>query len=477
MDHTVRAGIRIYTCLAVRTADRVVVGVQPSARRNPFPDPGWRVKRWFAEPTKNMKTAAAWAAEDARAADAIAFPIAAPRPAREGGEDLLAAVRADPDDIAARLVYADWLLERGDVRGELIRLQCELAEVPLRDPRRAAMRAREVEVLARVTSAIAGDIDGIVEACELRRGLLEGITIRAPMLAPHLARLAAVHPLRRVRILVDNEKQFAQLGAVAALAGIAELELCGRPKPTGRRRRVEPASLAGTRIFAGARRLLLTDLAVDDGGWAPFLHALHAPRLRAFGLGECDAGPAELRWLATALPEATDISVEGAHLAGDVRLLSDLARRPHLHALALRMIHTDLAPLLRDLATDAAELAQLSLSYCTFGPAALDALLLLLAARPLARLALEGTDLTADVIATLLRTRELAHVAELAINPFPDRRDHPLYLSALLAAPPTTRIDWPWASRLRPDHLTQILAHLDLVRRRADGSVDLIAPA
>jgi uncharacterized protein (TIGR02996 family) len=37
--------------------------------------------------------------------------------------DLLAAVYADPDADAPRLVYADWLLERDDPRGELIALQ------------------------------------------------------------------------------------------------------------------------------------------------------------------------------------------------------------------------------------------------------------------------------------------------------------------------------------------------------------------
>jgi uncharacterized protein (TIGR02996 family) len=39
------------------------------------------------------------------------------------GEELLAAVYADPEDDGARMVYADWLQERGDVRGEFITLQ------------------------------------------------------------------------------------------------------------------------------------------------------------------------------------------------------------------------------------------------------------------------------------------------------------------------------------------------------------------
>jgi uncharacterized protein (TIGR02996 family) len=41
------------------------------------------------------------------------------------GAELLAAVLANPSDDTARAVYADWLSERGDPRGELIALQLE----------------------------------------------------------------------------------------------------------------------------------------------------------------------------------------------------------------------------------------------------------------------------------------------------------------------------------------------------------------
>ncbi|MEO8707311.1 MAG: TIGR02996 domain-containing protein [Kofleriaceae bacterium] len=39
---------------------------------------------------------------------------------------LLSAIRDAPDDDAPRLVYADWLIERGDPRGEYIALACSL---------------------------------------------------------------------------------------------------------------------------------------------------------------------------------------------------------------------------------------------------------------------------------------------------------------------------------------------------------------
>lgn len=44
---------------------------------------------------------------------------------RDEEKELLGAISADRDDPAPRLVYADWLEERGDVRAELLRLQVQ----------------------------------------------------------------------------------------------------------------------------------------------------------------------------------------------------------------------------------------------------------------------------------------------------------------------------------------------------------------
>jgi uncharacterized protein (TIGR02996 family) len=57
--------------------------------------------------------------------------------------ELLAAVFAAPDDDAPRLVYADWLQQRGDPRGELIMLQVARA----RGRAKKGQRRREDELL------------------------------------------------------------------------------------------------------------------------------------------------------------------------------------------------------------------------------------------------------------------------------------------------------------------------------------------
>lgn len=45
---------------------------------------------------------------------------------------LLDAVQSAPEDTQARTVYADWLEERGDPRGEYLRLEMQLATIPTR---------------------------------------------------------------------------------------------------------------------------------------------------------------------------------------------------------------------------------------------------------------------------------------------------------------------------------------------------------
>ena len=67
----------------------------------------------------------------------------------------LQVIMESPEDEGARLVYADWLDERGDPRGEFIRAQCELAKRLQADvaqmeqdyPQRRALKVRAEQLL------------------------------------------------------------------------------------------------------------------------------------------------------------------------------------------------------------------------------------------------------------------------------------------------------------------------------------------
>jgi uncharacterized protein (TIGR02996 family) len=66
----------------------------------------------------------------------------------------LQAILANPDEDAPRLIYADWLEEQGDTdRAEFIRVQCELAQLSRRDPRRKPLVQREMDLLFRYSAA------------------------------------------------------------------------------------------------------------------------------------------------------------------------------------------------------------------------------------------------------------------------------------------------------------------------------------
>src|SRR5262245_16373501 len=61
-------------------------------------------------------------------------------------EDFLRAILDDVNDALRRLVFADWLEERGDPRAEWLRIDCELGKLRPRDKRRPALEARKQEV-------------------------------------------------------------------------------------------------------------------------------------------------------------------------------------------------------------------------------------------------------------------------------------------------------------------------------------------
>lgn len=84
-------------------------------------------------------------------------------------DELLAAIYADPDDDGAREVYADWLLERKDPRGEFIALQfaAHRGTASPKDEKRMAalLRAHQNEWL--------GDLAIVTSGRSFSRGMLE----------------------------------------------------------------------------------------------------------------------------------------------------------------------------------------------------------------------------------------------------------------------------------------------------------------
>lgn len=136
----------------------------------------------------------------------------------------LDAIRAAPNDDAPRLVYADWLLERGDPRGEALAAQCTVARLE-------ATRGTGTDEYRRAVVAEALCVEeaearwlqwlGIPERyCLLFRGLPAVVSMNAMEHAfwPSLARL----PLLQFK--VHGAPDMAVVREIAALPGIEALE-------------------------------------------------------------------------------------------------------------------------------------------------------------------------------------------------------------------------------------------------------------
>jgi uncharacterized protein (TIGR02996 family) len=114
-------------------------------------------------------------------------------------EAFLRAIGAAPEDDAPRLVYADWLDDRGDAaRAEFIRVQCELARPGGDRGRRTHMRERERESL----KAHAAEWSAAFPGCqvEFRRGLVEAVSGGADKLERLPSQLFAPGIVQEVRV-------------------------------------------------------------------------------------------------------------------------------------------------------------------------------------------------------------------------------------------------------------------------------------
>jgi uncharacterized protein (TIGR02996 family) len=147
-------------------------------------------------------------------------------------QPFLSAILAEPDEDAHRLVFADWLDERGEAdRAEFIRVQCRLARLAEDDPGRAELEVREIRLLAQHASGWAapwapfGNWEWAGESASravFRRGFVEALAFgasSAPVLTPTggLAGMFAAHPIRELNVEGWN------LGVLGDLAGREEL--------------------------------------------------------------------------------------------------------------------------------------------------------------------------------------------------------------------------------------------------------------
>jgi uncharacterized protein (TIGR02996 family) len=91
---------------------------------------------------------------------------------RSEDEGFLRDLVANPDDAELRLIYADWLDERGDLRGRFLRLEGALLALPARDARRFELLDRLRRLRRRIDAGWLALLDRTpIENCPTTRPL------------------------------------------------------------------------------------------------------------------------------------------------------------------------------------------------------------------------------------------------------------------------------------------------------------------
>lgn len=135
-------------------------------------------------------------------------------------------ILAHPDDDAPRLIYADWLDEHNDPRGEFIRVQCALAQLSDEDPHRWPLEQREQELLHEYESKLLPKTISNTP-CVFRRGFVEEIALSPEEYLLNADQLFEQMPIRTLHLhrsgWVRIEHYEGSLGQVAASRHLARI--------------------------------------------------------------------------------------------------------------------------------------------------------------------------------------------------------------------------------------------------------------
>jgi uncharacterized protein (TIGR02996 family) len=176
------------------------------------------------------------------------------------------AIRNNPDDDEARAVYADWLEERGDLRGEYLRLEAQLHRIPPRlvelarsiSPTWLVTLARRYDVV--LVSAGPNKIHVIRETRQVT-----GLGLKDAKDAVEHASEATPFVIRRGIDRKDAEAIVAQLAATGATARIAPHATTATTPAFGYETDVVLVSVvAGRNIYAIKIIRELTNLGLQD---------------------------------------------------------------------------------------------------------------------------------------------------------------------------------------------------------------------
>lgn len=287
--------------------------------------------------------------------------------------NLLADILAHPRDDTPRAVFADWLSERDDPRGELIILQLVLAKPVVgarayiyrlhgeeRSAQQGALEARVQTLVKKHQAAWLAPMRPYVRTWQWRRGFADGFEADAAKFLEGIAVTAAHTPIAHLKLTGMKPGTLAKLCARPELVHLESLDL--------HEQRLGPhdAAALGAAPFEALRSLDLWGNPLGDEGLAAILGSPHLAHLERLELYKCGLTRASLATLARAPCLSTLRTLDLSNLEGaDDDLGTVFARATNLRELRLgSAVLTD--TMLESLAANAAfgALEHLTLPSC-----------------------------------------------------------------------------------------------------------------
>jgi len=250
--------------------------------------------------------------------------------------EFLDAIVADLDDDTPRLVFADWLDERGgeddQARAALIRAQCRLEQLPVGDRQRRDLVRRVRDLLNTHADRWTQPLrDGrLGRDWQFRRGFLDAVTMSATQFVGVAERLFRVAPTVRTLRFPDASNEVTRLARCPYLARLASVDLhqmckCGYC-PIER----ELRDLFKSRHAANLTSLNLAQDRIDAAGARAMASSRHLARLTSLDLSgnplgadgaEVFASSPHLDRLTSLDLAQTELRTDGARaLAGETKL-------------------------------------------------------------------------------------------------------------------------------------------------------------
>lgn len=217
----------------------------------------------------------------------------------------LEAILECPDDDTPRLIFADWLEERGDAkavaRAEFIRVQCALAGGQLTSPRRIEFERRAQQILDEWGELWVRPIRRLVQSWAFHRGFIDEVVVWDDRFLAVADRLFCRAPIQHVKLrphYISISRPIAAMTDSEHLRRLRSLDLS--------KNYLESRHVRALVVSEHLTRLTDLDLSrnrIGDGGIRALAGSPLLSRLERLSLGGNEVGAGGLRVLTKALEE------------------------------------------------------------------------------------------------------------------------------------------------------------------------------